>query len=146
MNSPSISEVANWASIVGLLISLAGLGISIWVLVTTLKLKSEFRLRIGIPRLLNKLTENASTLKELDRKFASSRRLIVEELIKIEANIHSVKEKDDKTEDSVAHVQSVIKLYRDDADDRDKLWAVEDSLLLLIEKIKNIQDDRMEER
>jgi len=112
----------------------------------TLKLKSEFRLFIGVPRLLNKLSESASSLLMLSRRFATFRPLILAELSKIEANIDSVKEKDEKTEGAVARFQIVIKIYRDDPGNKDKFWEVHGQLLGLIEKIKNIQEDRLEER
>jgi hypothetical protein len=89
---PQLSDLGNVASIVGLVISIVGVVISIWVLVNTFKLKAEFRLFIGVPRLLNKLSDNASSLLKLSRKLATSRHLIVAELSKIEANIDSVKE------------------------------------------------------
>ena len=142
----SISDVASVASILGLLICVVSLVISIWVLMNTLKLKSEFRLFIGVPRLLNKLSESASSLLMLSRRFATFRPLILAELSKIEANIDSVKEKDEKTEGAVARFQIVIKIYRDDPGNKDKFWEVHGQLLGLIEKIKNIQEDRLEER
>ncbi len=42
--------------------------------------------------------------------------------------------------------QAVIKIYRDDPGNKDKLWEVYSHLQGLIEKIKNIQQDRLEER
>lgn len=147
MNLPSsIQELANLSSIVGLLISVVGLAISIWVLVNTLRLKAQFKLLIGLPRLLNKLTDNAAKLVQLSRKFASSRHLIRAELNKIEANIESVKEKDEKTDAAVSELQIVIKAYRDDLSNQEKLWEVYCELQGLIEKIENIQEDRLEER
>jgi hypothetical protein len=92
MNLPSsIQELANLSSIVGLLISVVGLAISIWVLVNTLRLKAQFKLLIGLPRLL-------------------------------------------------------VKAYRDDLSNQEKLWEVYCELQGLIEKIENIQEDRLEER
>lgn len=143
---PQLSDLGNVASIVGLVITIVGVVISIWVLVNTFKLKSEFRQFIGVPRLLNKLSDNASSLMILSRKFATSRHLIMAELSKIEANIDSVKEKDEKTEGAVARFQIVIKIYRDDPGNNDKFWEVHSQLRGLIEKIKNIQEDRLEER
>lgn len=49
---PQLSDLGNVASIVGLVISIVSLVISIWVLINTFKLKSELRLFVGVPRLL----------------------------------------------------------------------------------------------
>src|SRR5438128_1494231 len=126
---PQLSDLGNFASIAGLVISIVGVVISIWVLLNTFKLKSEFRLFIGVPRLVNKLIDSASSLGMLSRKFATSRHLIMAELSKIEANIDSVKEKDEKTGGAVARFQIVIKLYRDDPGNKDKFWEVHAQLL-----------------
>ena len=144
--SSSISEFANAATIVGLVVSIVGLAISIWVLINTLKLKSEFRLFIGVPRLLSKLIDNASNLKKLSRKFDGSPHLIYAELSRIEANVESIKEKDSKAEGAAQQVRLAIKDYRYNPTDRDKSWEVHTQLLGLIERIKNIQEDRLEER
>lgn len=63
------------------------------MLVNTFKLKSELRLFVGVPRLLDKLRNNAKALKGLSRKFDTPH-LIKAELNRIEANIESVKQKD----------------------------------------------------
>jgi len=143
---PQLSDLGNVASIVGLVISIVGVVISIWVLVNTFKLKSEFRLFIGLPRLVNKLGDNASNLTKLSRKFNTSLHLIDAELSRIEANVESVKEKDMRTEVSVQQVQLAIKVYRESPSDLDKFWKVHGQLLGLIEKVKNTQQDRLEER
>lgn len=142
---PQLSELGNVASIVGLVISIVGLAISIWVLVNTFKLKSELRLFVGVPRLLDKLRNNAKALKGLSRKFDTPH-LIKAELNRIEANIESVKQKDKKTGIAVEQFQLAITAYRDNPGDEDKFWEVYGQLQGLIEKIKNIQDDRLEER
>jgi hypothetical protein len=142
----ALSDLGTVASIVGLVVSVLGLGISIWVLVNTFKLKAEFRLFIGLPRLVNKLGENASNLTKLSRKFNTSPHLIDAELSRIEANVESVKEKDKRTEVAVQHVQLAIKVYRESPSDLDRFWKVHGQLLGLIEKIKNTQQDRLEER
>jgi hypothetical protein len=144
--SLSISELANFASIAGLVISIAGLVISIWVLVNTLRLKSEFRHFYGVPRLVNKLGENALNLKKLSRKFDLSPHLIKAELSRIEANVESVQEKDRRIEAAVQKFQIAIRVYRENPADQDNFWEVHSQLLGLIEKIKNIQEDRLEER
>lgn len=143
---PQLTDIGSVASIVGLAISIAGVVISVWVLVNTYKLKSEFKLFVGLPRLVNKLGENASSLKTLSRKFNTSPHLIDAEMSRIEANVESVKEKDKRTEVAVQQVQLAIRVYRDSPSDLDKFWKVHGQLLGLIEKIKNTQQDRLEER
>ena len=142
---PQLSDLGNVASIVGLVISIVSLVISIWVLINTFKLKSEFRLFVGVPRLLDKLRDNAKALKGLSRKFDTPH-LIKAELNRIEANVESVKQKDKKTGIAVEQFQLAITAYRDNPGDEDKFWEVYGQLQGLIEKIKNIQDDRLEER
>lgn len=93
----------------------------------------------------NKLRDNATALKRLSRKFDTPH-LIKAELNRIEANIESVKQKDKKTGIAVEQFQRAIAAYRDNPGDEDKFWEVYGQLQGLIEKIKNIQDDRLEER
>jgi len=141
----STSDLGSVASLIGLIISIVSLMISIRVLINTQKLKSQFPLFVSVPRLLDKLKANAKTLKGLSRKFDTPH-FIKAELSRIEANVESVKQKDEKTAVAVEQVQFAIEAYRQSPADEVKFWEVHNRLLGLIERIKNIQDDRLEER
>ena len=124
----SLSDIGSYASLAGLIISLVGLFISIWVLINTYKLKSEFKLFVGIPRLLDKLSENASNLKKLSRKFEVAPYLIMAELSRIEANVESIKEKDKKAQVAIQQFQIAIRAYRDSPTSKSKFWDVHSEL------------------
>lgn len=95
---------------------------------------------------MNKLIDNAATLKKLSRKLDPSRHLISAELSKIETNVDLIKEKDPKAHVAIQRFQLTVREYRDSPASEEKLWDVHSESLGLIEKINNIQEDRMGQR
>lgn len=121
---PSLSDAGAFASIFSLVIGGVSLIVSVWVLVNTYRLKSEFKVFVGIPRLVNKIIDNEATLKKLSRKLDTSRHLISAELSKIEANVDSIKEKDPKAHAAIQRFQLTVREYRDSPASEEKLWDV----------------------
>ena len=127
---------------IGSFSSILGLAISIWVLINTYKLKNSFKVYVRLPGLVDKLAEHTSNLKKHYRKFESSVYLIKAELSRIEANLETLKEKERKAQKAIQQVLDAIKAYKDNPTDKEKYWEIHTSLQGLIEKVKNLQEDR----
>ena len=136
---PHLSDIANYASILGLLISLCVL-YNIW------QLKSKFSLFVRIPSIIDDLEGQTKKLKNYSRRFETSLPSIRAELSRIEANLDALVRKDKRAKSSVDRVTLAIQTYKQTPNDREKFLEIHSQLLFLIETAKNIQEDRKLER
>jgi hypothetical protein len=135
----TLSDIGSYASIAGLIIS-------IFVLILTYRINRKIKLQVRVPGLVERLSSQASKLKTYGRKFEKSHDQIRVELSSLEANLVALKQNDKKAQGSVDRVLIAINSYRANPGDREAFLEIHSELIYLIGTAKNLHEDRIMER
>ena len=135
-----------WAFItsaeLGTLASLAGAGVSIWVLISVRAIRKHFLFTARIPQILEDLQSNASTLNTGIADFDASREMIDVELARCHANLLNLSSKiGGNTKKNVRKLTEAIEKYHAGDKKRETARHIYTLLNGLMQQIKNLRED-----
>lgn len=157
-NSSSLSNLANWASILGFFLSLVGLFLSGYVLYVAqgiAETQRRYRFFIRSPKLLTELRSHSSYLPSLLKNFNESRNEIQETLSRCLAVLKNLEKKLNRNERRDVHKLirfmtryerlSIKKMIRFDFNSptttKDDVWYIYQSIIVISEELRHLRSD-----
>jgi hypothetical protein len=136
------SDLADILSVIGFGITLIGLGLTIYVLLTIRKIKSYYVFKARVPDLLKAMSKHGSKLAQFHNDFENSKPQILLEVGQAEVTLKSLNAKVDKqikiSINEVAKQISDYKTYQE----KSRAWNIYISLQKVNQEITNLQEDR----
>lgn len=140
----SLESLLSWDNFSKLasVFSIAGFGLTLWVLLETRRLKVLYRLRVRGPLLIKDLVKMAATLSSYLNDYSNSNAQIAQELGKIGVKLKSLEAKlTGVPKSSVKLVRSYIDQCEVNAENEEQVRRTYVEIIKVIEELKDHQKD-----
>ncbi len=130
-----LSDAANYASVIGLLLT-----VSIWWGLR--KIKNTYTSRVGAPEFVRVLTKHASALVACGNDFENSRQAIGVELATSDVTLRSMHRKmRGESKKAVKQLRILIKEYKQDPDNKEQFYSIYTEMQRVIEEVRELQKE-----
>ena len=138
--NPTISLIADYSSLIGLLISVLGLGLTWRVFQDVKRIENNYMFKANAPRLTDKLIEHQMKLNDFLNDFNSNRSDAEIEVLKAGITVKSLVTVIDKNaQTSLLNLSSLLVAYKDKQEEKE-LRIIYNSIVCVVAELEEEQE------